>query len=119
MLVIAIVVIIAVVVILAVVLSTAAAMRSDQVKIIVSYPGDWSGTYSDGSSLHSWSGWGEDSVIVTRSSATATIYAMAMSTEFGSSGTMTLKIIGPDGHTLKEASGSSAFNLVMVSWTPS
>ena len=109
-----------VVIVLVAVSLSGTGMRSDQVKIVVIYSGDWHGWYTDGASpLITWSGHGETSIIVTRASRTATISALVMSDDFGSMGTITIKIIGPDGQTLDEDSADSAFNNVNVSWTPS
>lgn len=100
-------------------MSNGNATEISQVRITVSYEGDWSGTYGDLGDIRSWDGSGSSSVTFTRSSTSSSYAVVANAQKLDdSSGTLTLKIVSTDGEVLKQSSTSAQYGFVQISWSP-
>ncbi|MCW3999909.1 MAG: hypothetical protein NWE93_06695 [Candidatus Bathyarchaeota archaeon] len=89
-----------------------------QVKIKVDYNGEWSGAYTDVSTLQSWNGNGDYSIVLDRPNDGTMwiVTANAMKLD-GTSKPLTVSILKMDGTILKTSSTSTAYGMAQVTTT--
>jgi len=89
----------------------------DQVKVVVTYDGSWSGAYTDVETMQSWSHDGSYSVTLDRPDMDTWIVSANAQKADGGDGVLTISIQDMDGHVLKTASTSTAYGMAQVTMT--
>jgi hypothetical protein len=111
-----IIVVVVIVAVVAAILLSGAISQNNQVRIRVSYTGNWSGAYGDSGSLNTWSGTGERTVVIDRPSGGGTWTVVANGVKMdASSAVLTVTIETMGGKVLKQATGNTPFGIVQCS----
>jgi hypothetical protein len=87
---------------------------SQTVRIQVSYGGAWQGAYGDVGGIVSWSGNGPYSVTLTRPNQGLWVVSANAQKMDDLPTSLTVSIIGSDGHVIKSATTSTAYGMVQV-----
>ena len=107
-----IIIIVVIVAIVAAVLLSGVISQNNQVRIRVSYSGNWSGAYGYSGSLNTWTGPGSKTVVIDRPSGTDTWTVVANAIKMDNSNSvLTLTIETMSGKVLKQASVNSYFGI--------
>jgi len=101
-------------------LATIASMKTktQEVRLRVTYGGDWQGAYGDTSGVVSWSGSGVLTISMERPSGTSIWVVTVNAQKMDDSGNqLTVQILDADGKVLKEASTTAPYGLAQTTWT--
>lgn len=86
---------------------------TDAVKVVITYSGEWSGSYGDLSSTRTVDGSGTAAYVLTRSSETWSVSAVIQKMDDGP-GVLTVSIMDMHDNVLKTSSTSAAYGVAMV-----
>ncbi len=111
-------IIVALVVIVAIVIAlTQFSNGSNQVKVVIDYSGNWSGSFGNFGSQNTYNGTGSQSFTIEQNSNTPLDVSATIQKSDGSSNTLTVSIENTDGAILASGNTAAAYGSVTVSWS--